>query len=222
MCLSVSAAWPIATEFDSDEGLRDITLLWVSWKIAGWMSRESKINLSSRDSCISIVRNQKRTIGMKVTGDRSRISSPSWACHWCTGTSLHLPFLYKLSPLTSLSKVQINEVWTCLRQKLKTICGLDVVFRHFCVLVRAMWVWFSHVSSQKSRQITSDQYQCSAVSCVWQGPKADAWEEYNNRISLYAYFPWIFSQLPTISCLGITEPKLLIVCNNTQWTCIHF
>lgn len=110
MCLSVSAAWPIATEFDSDEGLRDITFLWVSWKIAGWMSRESKINLSSRDSCISIVRNQ-RTIGMKVTGDRSSISSPSWACHWCTWTSLHFLFLYKLLPLTSLQTLIKDISW---------------------------------------------------------------------------------------------------------------
>lgn len=66
MCMSVSVAWPIATEFDSDEGLRDITFLQVSWQIASWMSTETKINLPSRDSCISIVRNQRKTVGMIV------------------------------------------------------------------------------------------------------------------------------------------------------------
>lgn len=67
--LSVSVAWPIATKFDSDEGLRDITFLQVSWKIAGWMSTETKINLSSRDSCISIVRNQRRIVGKSQETD---------------------------------------------------------------------------------------------------------------------------------------------------------
>lgn len=94
--MSFSAAWPIATEFDSDKGLRDITFLWVSWKIAGWMSRETTINLSRRDSWMSIVRNQ-RTVGMKVTGNRSNISFPFWASPWWVETSLSFS-LYTLTP----------------------------------------------------------------------------------------------------------------------------
>lgn len=97
VCVSSSAAWPVATEFDSDEGLRDITFLWVSWKIAGWISRETKINLSSRDSCMSIVRNQRRTVSMKVTGTRSNISFSFWACPWWVETLLSF-CLYTLTP----------------------------------------------------------------------------------------------------------------------------
>lgn len=109
--MSFSATWPIATESDSDGGLRDTTFLRVSWKIAGWMSKETKINLSSWHSCISTVRNQRRTVGMKVIGNRSHISLPSCACHWWVQTSLHFPFLYKLLTLTSLQTLTKDISW---------------------------------------------------------------------------------------------------------------